>query len=87
MTTTESPPTDTPVPTTAYLASLAAILDTTNRDALAQTFAELADEALVLAAKSRTAEWFRFWGNLHETFHHESQKRLAPPKPKRRWFR
>lgn len=73
---------------TAHLASLAAALESGDRDALARVFADLADEALILAANAQTAEWFRFWGDLHETFHHESQKRLLEePKPaKRRWF-
>lgn len=82
--------TETPTPSpTTHLASLAAALDSSSRSALARTFAELADEALVLAADSQTAEWFQFWGDLHETFHHESQKRLpAEPKPaKRRWWK
>ena len=79
--------TATPTPPT-HLASLAAALDVADRDALARVFAELAGEALELAGNAQTAEWFRFWGDLHETFHHESQKRLPEePKPaKRRWF-
>jgi hypothetical protein len=79
--------TPTPTPTT-HLASLAAALESNSRATLARTFAELADEALVLAANSQTAEWFAFWGDLHESFHHESQKRLPEePKPaKRRWW-
>jgi hypothetical protein len=81
--------TATPTPTpTAHLASLAAALESDDRATLARVFAELADEALVLAAGSQTAEWFAFWGDLHESFHHESQKWLpVEPKPaKRRWW-
>lgn len=79
--------TQLPTPTT-HLASLAAALDSGDRATLARTFAELADEALVLAANSQTAEWFRFWGDLHESFHHESQMRLPAEQaqPKRRWW-
>lgn len=88
---TPTPIDETPIPTpsTNYLHSLSVILATTDREILAQSFAELADEALVLAAESRTAEWFRFWGDLHEKFHWESQRRLpAEPKPaRRRWWK
>ena len=79
--------TELPTPTTTHLASLAAALESSDSAALARVFAELADEALALAADAPTAERFRFWGDLHESFHWESQRRLNPPKPKRRWFR
>lgn len=78
---------ETPTPTTSHLASLAAALNSADRVDLGRVFADLADEALVLAASAPTREWFRFWGDLHESFHFESQRRLNPPKPKRRWFR
>jgi hypothetical protein len=69
------------------LASLAAALKSADRADLGRVFAEMADEALELAASAPSREWFHFWGDLHESFHYESQRRLSPPKPKRRWFR
>lgn len=79
--------TETPTPTTTHLSSLAAALEPADRLTLARTFAELADEALVVCEEAPTQQLRDFWLRLSETFHHESQKRIAQPKPKRRWFR
>ncbi|WP_406418361.1 hypothetical protein [Streptomyces sp. NBC_01614] len=62
-----------PTPPTPHLASLAAALKTGDRDALAQAFAELSEEALVLGEQAPTYQLWKFWLDLSETFQHESR--------------
>lgn len=87
MTTAPETPTPTPTPTT-HLASLAAALDSNSRAALARTFAELAEEALVVCEQAPTQQLRDFWLRMSEKFHYESQKRLPAEQaqPKRHWW-
>jgi hypothetical protein len=69
------------------LAPVAEALESSDPQVRAEVFARMAEEALELAKQAPSVEMFQFWGGLHEDFHSESVALLAPPKPKRRWFR
>ena len=77
----------TPTFPITLLAPVAEALESSDPQSQAEAFARLADEALELAKQSTTTELFWFWGRLHEDFHSRACELLAPPKPKRRWFR
>lgn len=79
----------TPTPTqTPRLSSLAAALHSGDRTALARTFAELSEEALILCESAPSEQLWSFWLRLSETFQYQGRAASEPaPKPKRRWFR
>lgn len=79
--------TETPTFPIILLAPVAAELESSDPQVRAEAFARMAMEALELAKQSTTPELFQFWGGLHEDFHSEACELLAPPKPRRRWFR
>ena len=78
--------TATPAPT-PHFASLAAALASGDRELLARTFGEMAEELLELAAETPTAELWMFVGHLHELFYYEAAALREPVKPtkRRRW--
>ncbi|MFJ4356889.1 hypothetical protein ACIP25_11530 [Streptomyces massasporeus] len=82
--TTDSPTPSFPI---TLLVPVAEALESSDPQVRAEVFARLAEEALELAKQSTSTDQFWFWGHLHEDFHAEAVALLAPPKPKRRWFR
>jgi hypothetical protein len=80
--------TATPAPrTTPHFASLAAALRSGDRELLARTFGEMAEELMELAAETPTEELWMFVGRLHEAFYYEAAALHEPVKPakRRRW--
>lgn len=78
--------TATPTPTPTHFPSLASALESGDRDTLARTFGEMADELMVLAAKAPSEELWMFVGRLHESFYYEACAQREPAQPKRRWW-
>jgi hypothetical protein len=79
--------TATPTTPTAHFASLASALESGDREVLARTFGEMADELMELAAKVPSEELWMFVGRLHESFYYEALALREPVKPaKRRWW-
>lgn len=65
--------TATPNPT-PHLASLAAALESTDSMALAEAFARMGEEALVLCETAPAEQLWKFWLDLSENFQYESRQ-------------
>lgn len=81
-------PSPTATPTLpAHFASFAAALESGDREILARTFGEMAEELMELAAKTPSEELWMFVGRLHESFYYEALALREPMKPaKRHWW-
>lgn len=75
------------VRTTETQTALGAALNSGDRETLARTFDELAEEALVVCDAAPTQQLWDFWLRLSETFQHQARIAREPVKPRRRWFR
>ena len=67
---TTATPNQTPTP---HLSSLAAALESADSLALAEAFARMGEEALMLCETAPSERLWRFWLDLSETFQHESR--------------
>ncbi len=62
---------------TPHLSSLAAALESADSMALAEAFARMGEEALVLCEQAPTERLWKFWLELSETFQHEASQLKA----------